>query len=160
MSARKSLVNVIDTMADPMGAVITAGGFGICDATVLTDALVERGITDLEIITNNRRTDGIGLGNLLENKEFARQYLSGELEVEVTPQGTLRERLRAAGVGTAAFHTVEGIGTQVAKEGPPCRYARDGSVTIATPPKPIIEFDGTTYLREQSLPADFARVHA
>jgi 3-oxoacid CoA-transferase subunit A len=107
--ARKSLDKVIDTAAEavadiPPGAVIAAGGFGICGIpTVLIDALVDRGITDLEIISNNCGTDGIGLGKLLENKqvrrvvasyvgenkEFAHQYLNGELEVELTPQGTL-----------------------------------------------------------------------
>jgi len=180
MRARKSLDKVLGTAAEavadiPAGAVIAAGGFGICGIpTVLIDALVERGIADLEIISNNCGTDGVGLGRLLENrqirrivasyvgenKEFAHQYLSGELEVELTPQGTLAERLRAAGVGMAAFYTVTGMGTQVARGGLPWRYATDGSVAVASPPKPTTEFDGRTYLLERSLPADFAFVRA
>jgi 3-oxoacid CoA-transferase subunit A len=178
--ARKSLDKVIGTAAEavadiPSGAVIAAGGFGISGIpTVLIDALVERGITDLEIISNNCGIDAVGLGKLLENKqvrrvvasyvgenkEFAHQFLSGELEVELTPQGTLAERLRAAGVGMPAFYTVTGMGTQVAKGGLPWRYSPDGSVAVASPPKPTTEFDGRTYLLERSLPADFALVRA
>jgi len=178
--ARKSLDKVIGTAAEavadiPAGAVIAAGGFGICGIpTILIDALVERGITDLEIVSNNCGIDGVGLGKLLENKqvrrvvasyvgenkEFAHQFLSGELEVELTPQGTLAERLRAAGVGMPGFYTVTGMGTQVANGGLPWRYAPDGSVAVASPPKPIMEFDGNTYLLERSLPVDFALVRA
>jgi len=180
MNKIKSLDKVIASAAQavvdiPTGAVIACGGFGICGIpTVLIDALVERGTTDLEIISNNCGIDGVGLGRLLENKqirrivasyvgenkEFALQYLSGELEVELTPQGTLAERLRAAGVGMPAFYTVTGMGTQVAKGGLPWRYASDGSVAVASPPKPTSEFDGRTYLLERSLPADFALVRA
>jgi len=180
MSSRKSLDKVMDTAAEavadiPSGAVIAAGGFGICGIpTILIDALVERGISDLEIVSNNCGIDGVGLGKLLENKqvrrvvasyvgenkEFAHQFLSGELEVELTPQGTLAERLRAAGVGMPAFYTVTGMGTQVAAGGLPWRYAEDGSVAVASPPKQTTEFDGRTYLLERSLPADFALVRA
>jgi 3-oxoacid CoA-transferase subunit A len=180
MTKPKSLDKVVDTAAQavadiPAGAVISCGGFGICGIpTALIDALVERGITDLEIISNNCGTDGVGLGKLLENrqvrrvvasyvgenKEFAHQYLSGELEVELTPQGTLAERLRAAGVGMPAFYTVTGMGTQVATGGLPWRYGQDGSVAIASPAKQTSEFDGRTYLLERALPADFALVRA
>ena len=180
MSKTKMLDKVIASAAQavadiPTGAVIACGGFGICGIPmVLIDALVERGITDLEIISNNCGTDGVGLGRLLqnkqirrvvasyvgENKEFAHQYLSGELEVELTPQGTLAERLRAAGVGMPAFYTVTGMGTQVAKGGLPWRYGDDGSVAVASPPKLTSEFDGRTYLLERALPADFAFVRA
>jgi len=180
MSSRKSLDKVMDTAAEavadiPSGAVIAAGGFGICGIpTILIDALVERGISDLEIVSNNCGIDGVGLGKLLENKqvrrvvasyvgenkEFAHQFLSGELEVELTPQGTLAERLRAAGVGMPAFYTVTGMGTQVAAGGLPWRYAEDGSVAVASPPKQTTEFDGRTYLLERSLPVDFALVRA
>ena len=177
---RKRLDKVVGTAAEavadiPSGAVIAAGGFGICGIpAILIDALVERGVTDLEIISNNCGVDGVGLGRLLsnkqvrrvvasyvgENKEFAHQYLSGELEVELTPQGTLAERLRAAGVGMPAFYTVTGMGTQVAKGGLPWLYGADGSVAVVSPPKPTSEFDGKTYLLERSLPADFAFVRA
>ena len=180
MTKRKSLDKVVVTAAQavsdiPQRAVIACGGFGICGIpTVLIDALVERGTTDLEIIANNCGTDGVGLGRLLENKqirryvasyvgenkELAHQYLSGELEVELTPQGTLAERLRAAGVGIPAFYTVTGMGTQVATGGLPWRYGQDGSVAVASPPKPTTEFDGRTYLLERSLPTDFALVRA
>ena len=165
-----------EAVADiPDGAVIAVGGFGLCGIpTVLIDALAEKGTTDLQIVSNNCGTDGVGLGKLLvnrqirrvvasyvgENKEFARQYLSGELEVELTPQGTLAERLRAAGVGIPAFYTVTGMGTQVAKGGLPWRYGSDGSVAVASPPKLTSEFDGRSYLLERALPADFAFVRA
>jgi len=177
---RKSLDKVIDTAAEavadiPAGAVIAAGGFGICGIpTVLIDALVERGVNDLEIISNNCGIDGVGLGRLLENKqirrivasyvgenkEFAHQYLSGELEVELAPQGTLAERLRAAGVGMPAFYTLTGMGTQVAMGGLPWLYGSDGSVAVESPAKLTSEFDGRTYLLERALPADFAFVRA
>jgi 3-oxoacid CoA-transferase subunit A len=159
----------------PHGASIACGGFGVCGIpTVLIDAIAEAGIADLEVYSNNCGTDRIGLGKLLErrqirrivasyvgeNKEFARQYLAGELEVELTPQGTLAERLRAAGVGMPAFYTVTGIGTQVATGGLPWRYAEDGSIKVASPPKPTAEFEGRTFLLERALPADFAIVRA
>jgi len=180
MKVRRRLDKVVATAAEavadiPSGAVIAAGGFGICGIpTVLIDALVELASIDLEIISNNCGVDGVGLGKLLqnkqvrrvvasyvgENKEFANQYLNGELEVELTPQGTLAERLRAAGVGIAAFYTVTGMGTQVAKGGLPWRYREDRSVAIASPAKPTMEFDGKAYLLERALPADFALVRA
>jgi 3-oxoacid CoA-transferase subunit A len=157
------------------GATIASGGFGICGIpAVLIDAIADAGVTGLEIYSNNCGADGIGLGKLLErkqirrmvssyvgeNKEFARQYLSGELEVELTPQGTLAERLRAAGVGIPAFYTRTGTGTQVATGGLPWRYAQDGSVAVASPPKPVSEFEGRSFLLERALPADFALVRA
>ena len=108
----------------------------------LIRALHDAGTSDLRVVSNNCGVDEWGLGVLLsdhrisrviasyvgENKEFARQYLSGELEVELTPQGTLAERLRAGGAGVPAFFTVTGVGTQVAEGGLPWRYAPDGSV--------------------------------
>ena len=172
----KVVLTAAEAVADiPRGAVIAAGGFGICGIPiVLIDALVERGTTNLEIISNNCGTDGVGLGKLLENKqirrivasyvgenkEFAHQYLSGELEVELTPQGTLAERLRAAGVGIPAFYTVTGMGTQIASGGLPWRYGPDGSVIVESPAKRTSEFEGRTYLLERALPADFAFVRA
>ncbi|GAC1652369.1 MAG: hypothetical protein NVS4B6_28820 [Mycobacterium sp.] len=95
-----------------------------------------------------------------ENKEFARQYLAGELEVELTPQGTLAERLRAGGAGIAAFFTPAGVGTPVADGGLPWRYARDGSVAIASPAKETRVFDGKRYVLETGIRTDFALVHA
>ena len=133
------------------------GGFGLCGIpeNCLT-ALAEADITGLTCISNNAGVDGFGLGKLLrghqirkmissyvgENKEFERQLLSGELEVELIPQGTLAERIRAGGAGIPAFFVPAGYGTEVA----------DG--------KPVREFEGKMYLEEQWLKADFAIVKA
>ncbi len=95
-----------------------------------------------------------------ENKEFARQYLAGELEVELTPQGTLAERLRAGGAGIGAFYTPTGVGTQVADGGLPWRYHPDGIVAIASPPKEVREFGGKPQLLEEAIVTDFALVRA
>ena len=99
-----------------------------------------------------------------ENKEFARQYLSGELEVELTPQGTLAERLRAGGSGIPAFFTATGVGTQIAEGGLPWRYAADGSIAVASPPKEVreIEWMGETkqFVLEPAIVADFGLVRA
>lgn len=180
MSKPQRLDKVVATAAQAVadigqGAVIASGGFGICGIpSVLIDALVQLGVDDLEIISNNCGVDGVGLGKLLENKqirrivasyvgenkEFAHQYLNGDLEVELTPQGSLAERLRAAGVGIPAFYTMTGMGTQVATGGLPWRYGRDGSVAVASPAKATIELDGKIFLLERALPADFAFVRA
>ncbi|MFF8597060.1 CoA transferase subunit A [Streptomyces sp. NPDC015220] len=95
-----------------------------------------------------------------ENKEFARQYLGGELEVELTPQGTLAERLRAGGAGIPAFYTPAGVGTQVATGGLPWRYAPDGTVAVASPPKETRRFDGRTHVLEHGITTDYALVRA
>jgi 3-oxoacid CoA-transferase subunit A len=99
-----------------------------------------------------------------ENKEFARQYLSGELEVELTPQGTLAERMRAGGTGIPAFYTATGVGTQVADGGLPWRYDADGSVIVASPPKEVRTFttaDGDKdFVLEAAIVADFGLVRA
>ena len=132
------------------------------------------GVKGLTVASNNCGVDGWGLGKLLdrrmikkmissyvgENKEFARQYLAGELEVELTPQGTLAERMRAGGAGIPAFYTPAGVGTPVSDGGLPWRYAADGSVAVASPPKEIREFNGKRYVLEESINADFALVHA
>jgi 3-oxoacid CoA-transferase subunit A len=163
----------------PSGASLAVGGFGLCGIpSVLIQALHQTDATDLEIISNNCGVDDWGLGILLrdkrirriiasyvgENKEFARQYLEGELEVELTPQGTLAEKLRAGGAGIAAFYTATGVGTQIADGGMPWRYAADGSVELASPAKETREFDfaGTTkpYVLEEAIVSDFALVRA
>ncbi len=95
-----------------------------------------------------------------ENKEFARQYLAGEPEVERTPQGTLAERLRASGTGIPAFCTPAGVGTQVADGGLPRRYDPDGSVCVASPPKEARKFRGRTYVLEEAITSGFALVRA
>ena len=159
----------------PSGATLAVGGFGLCGIpSVLIRALLEAGPTELEVVSNNAGVDDWGLGLLLsagrlrrvvasyvgENREFARQYLAGELEVELTPQGTLAERMRAGGSGIAAFYTRTGVGTQVAQGGMPWRYDSDGSVAIASPPKPTEDFDGVEYVLERAIVADFGLVRA
>jgi 3-oxoacid CoA-transferase subunit A len=136
---------------------LAVGGFGLCGIPeALIAALRDTGFKDFTIISNNAGIDGVGLGQLLvtrqvkrmissyvgENKEFERQYLSGELEVVFTPQGTLAEKLRAGGAGIPAFFTQTGVGTSVA-EG-----------------KETKEFDGVVYVMERSLVADVALVKA
>jgi 3-oxoacid CoA-transferase subunit A len=170
------VVTAAEAVADiPDGASIAVGGFGLCGIpSTLIAALLARGATDLRVVSNNCGVDGWGLGLLLEagriarmtssyvgeNKEFARQYLSGELEVELTPQGTLAERLRAGGAGIPAFYTATGVGTQVAEGGLPWKYAPDGSVAIASPAKEVRSFGGREYILEQAIVTDFSLVRA
>ncbi len=157
------------------GASIAVGGFGLCGIpSVLLAALFEAGASDLVTVSNNCGIDGVGLGLLLgakrirrttgsyvgENKEFERQFLSGELEVELVPQGTLAERLRAGGAGIAAFYTPAGVGTQVAEGGLPWRYDGSGGVALASPAKEVRDFDGRDYVLEHAITTDFALVHA
>ncbi len=154
----KVVKNALDAVADiPDGATLAAGGFGLCGIPELAiAALRERGVKGLTFVSNNCGVDDFGLGVLLqnkqirkmvssyvgENKEFERQYLSGELEVELTPQGTLAERLRAGGAGIPGFYTPTGYGTVVA-EGKETR-----------------EFDGKHYVLERGIRTDFALVKA
>jgi 3-oxoacid CoA-transferase A subunit len=137
------------------GMTIAAGGFGLCGIPErLIDAVVESGVKNLTIASNNAGIDNEGLGKLLrtrqvkkmissyvgENKEFERQFLAGEIEVEFTPQGTLAERMRAGGAGIPGFYTRTGVGTQVA-EG-----------------KELKEFEGETYVLERGIRADLSIV--
>jgi 3-oxoacid CoA-transferase subunit A len=140
----------------------------------LIDALFAQGTTGFETVSNNCGVDGWGLGVLLnakrirrtissyvgENKEFERQYLSGEIEVELVPQGTLAERLRAGGSGIPAFYTPAGVGTLVGDGGLPWRYNPDGSTAIASPKKEMRAFNGRDYLLEAAIVTDFALVRA
>jgi 3-oxoacid CoA-transferase subunit A len=157
------------------GSSLAVGGFGLCGVpVVLIDALLARGSRDLRVVSNNCGADGQGLGVLLaagrisrvtgsyigENKEFARRYLSGEVEVELVPQGTMSERLRAGGAGIPAFYTPAGVGTMVAEGGLPWRYGPDGEVLVASPPKEVREFGGRPYVLEESITTDFALVRA
>jgi 3-oxoacid CoA-transferase subunit A len=172
-----SAVEAIDGIVD--GSSLAVGGFGLCGIpSVLIAAIHDAGVTGLEVISNNCGVDDWGLGILLrdrriarmvssyvgENKEFERQYLGGELEVELTPQGTLAERLRAGGAGIAAFYTVTGAGTQVAEGGLPWRYAADGTVAKASPRKEtkVFEVDGVAkeFVLERAIVADFGLVRA
>jgi 3-oxoacid CoA-transferase subunit A len=165
-----------EAIADiPDGATLAVGGFGLCGVPIkLIDALLEQGARDLTTISNNCGVDDQALGVLLYagrirktissfvggNKELARLYLSGELEVELTPQGTLAERLRAGGVGIPAFYTPTGVGTMVADGGIPIRYDAAGTVVETSRPKEIREFDGRQYVLETALTADFGLVRA
>jgi 3-oxoacid CoA-transferase subunit A len=154
----KVYASAAEAIADiPDGATLMAGGFGLCGIPEnLILALRDKGVRGLTVISNNAGVDDWGLGLLLytrqirkmissyvgENKEFERQYLSGELEVELCPQGTLAERIRAGGAGIPAFFTPTGVGTRVA-EGKDTRW-----------------FDGRPYVLETALKADFALVKA
>jgi len=165
-----------DAVSDlPAGATLAVGGFGLCGIpSDLIGAVHDLGVGDLKVVSNNCGVDDWGLGVLLhdrrisrmtssyvgENKEFARQYLSGELEVELVPQGTLAERLRAGGCGIPAFFTPAGGGTQIAEGGLPWRYAPDGGVAVASPPKETRAFDGRDYVLEEAITTDFALVRA
>ena len=151
-SAQSALKDVVQD-----GHTLAVGGFGLCGIPeALITALKETGAKNLTCISNNAGVDGFGLGLLLEtkqikkmissyvgeNKEFERQYLNGELEVELTPQGTLAEKLRAGGAGIPAFYTATGVGTVIA-EG-----------------KDVREFNGNSYILEESLTADVALIKA
>jgi 3-oxoacid CoA-transferase subunit A len=159
----------------PSGATIAAGGFGLCGIPMeLISAIHARGVDGLHVVSNNCGVEDWGLGVLLadrriarmtssyvgENKEFARQYLAGELEVELCPQGTLAERLRAGGCGIPAFYTPAGVGTQVAEGGLPIRYDASGQVLTYSPPKEVRDFNGQQYVLESAIVADVALVHA
>ena len=172
----KVYASCADAVADiPSGATLAVGGFGLSGIPHnLIEALLEQGATDLITVSNNCGVDGWGLGVLLdhkrivrttgsyvgENKEFERQYLSGELEVELVPQGTLAERLRAGGCGIPAFYTAAGDGTPVADGGLPWRHNPDGSVAVASPKKETRVFNGREYVLEEGIVCDYALVRA
>ncbi|MBT2385326.1 CoA transferase subunit A [Streptomyces sp. ISL-11] len=176
MGLDKTVVDAAEAVADiPDGASLAVGGFGLCGIpSALIKALLRRKTSRLAVVSNNCGVDDWGLGLLLragriarttssyvgENKEFARQYLSGELEVELVPQGTLAERLRAGGAGIPAFYTTAGAGTQISEGGLPWRYGAGGSVAVASPPKETRVFGGREYLLEEGITTDFALVRA
>jgi 3-oxoacid CoA-transferase subunit A len=176
----KVVSSAAEAVADiPDGATLAVGGFGLSGIpSVLIDAILEAGTADLEAVSNNCGVDEWGLGRLLfakrirrmissyvgENKEFARQYLSGELEVELTPQGTLAERMRAGGSGIPGFYTATGVGTQVAEGGLPWKYDDAGNVIVSSPPKETKIFSTAEgekeYVLEEAIVADFGLVRA
>ena len=176
----KTWSTAADAVADiPDGASLAVGGFGLSgNPMALIEALLAQGTRDLSVVSNNCGVDDWGLGLLLgagrirkmtssyvgENKEFERQFLSGELELELTPQGTLAEKLRAGGSGIAAFFTQTGVGTQVAEGGLPQRYDGAGGVAKASPVKDVRTFDVRGHAREfvleEAIATDFALVHA
>lgn len=171
--AREAVADIVD------GASIAVGGFGLCGNPMqLIEAILERGTRDLSVVSNNCGVDDWGLGVLLaahrirkmtssyvgENKEFERQFFAGELEVELTPQGTLAERLRAGGAGIAGFYTRTGVGTQVEEGGLPQRFDGKGGIVLASPKKQTQEFslNGSpqTFVLEEGIITDYALVHA
>ncbi|MBD8042952.1 CoA transferase subunit A [Arthrobacter sp. Sa2BUA2] len=172
----KTVATPAEAVADiPSGVSLAVGGFGLCGIpAALIEALYDQGADRLETVSNNCGVDDWGLGLLLadhrirrtvssyvgENKEFARQYLAGELEVVLTPQGTLAEKLRAGGAGIPAFYTSAGVGTQVSEGGLPQKYDAEGGVALASEPKEVRAFHGRDYVLEESLTPDFALVHA
>jgi 3-oxoacid CoA-transferase subunit A len=168
-SAANAVADIVD------GSSLAVGGFGLCGVpSALIEAVLATGARDLVTVSNNCGVDDYGLGTLLrerrirratgsyvgENREFARQYLSGELEVELVPQGTLAERLRAGGAGIPGFYTRAGVGTQVVEGGLPLRYGSDGSIVLASEPKETRLFDGVEFVLEHAIRCDFALVHA
>ena len=159
----------------PSGATVLAGGFGLCGIPEnCIAALRELGVKDLVVVSNNCGVDGFGLGILLgnkqirkmvssyvgENKEFERQYLSGELEVELTPQGTLAERLRAGGAGIPAFYTPTGAHTAISEGGLQVLYGPGGVVARYSDKKEVRTIDGRDYVLEPAIRGDFAIVKA
>lgn len=139
------------------GATLIVGGFGLSGIpSMLIEAIEQKGVKGLHVVSNNCGVDDAGLGLLLRNKQvqkvqasyvgenklFEQQFLSGEIDVELVPQGTLAERIRAGGAGIPAFYTATGVGTPIA-EG-----------------KPTAEFDGKTYIQERAITGDFALVKA
>jgi len=172
-SAAEAVIGIVS------GSSLAVGGFGLCGVpSVLIAELHRGGVTDLEAVSNNCGVDEWGLGILLkdkrirrmvssyvgENKEFERQFLSGELEVELTPQGTLAEKLRAGGAGIPAFFTATGVGTQIADGGVPWRYGPDGSIAKSSPPKETREMDWhgqrLRFVLENAITTDFALIRA
>jgi len=176
----KAFDSAADAVFDiPDGASLAVGGFGLSGNPIaLIEALLAQGTRELSIVSNNCGVDDWGLGILLnakrirkmtssyvgENKEFERQFLSGELELELTPQGTLAEKLRAGGSGIAAFYTQTGVGTQVAEGGLPRRYDGSGGVALASPRKDVRSFDvdgqQREFVLEEAIVTDFSLVHA
>ncbi|MBX3311517.1 MAG: CoA transferase subunit A [Microbacteriaceae bacterium] len=180
MTIDKRVATPAEAVADiASGSSIAVGGFGISGIPqLLIEALLEKGSDNLSVVSNNCGVDDFGLGILLaakrirkmtssyvgENKEFERQFLGGELELELTPQGTLADKLRAGGSGIAAFYTQTGVGTQVAEGGLPRIYNADGTVKVASPKKhtEFFDFHGEKkeFVLEEAITTDFALLHA
>ena len=172
----KIWANSSDAVADiPDGSTITVGGFGLCGIPEnLINALRDTGTKDLTAVSNNAGVDDFGLGLLLEtkqikrmissyvgeNKLFEEQYLSGKLEVELTPQGTLAERLRAGGSGIPAFYTPTAAGTWVQEGGCPIKYNADGTVQVESEPRELRTFNDREYVMEEAIVSDFGLVKA
>ena len=160
----------------PSGSTLLVGGFGLCgipEKSIL--ALRELGVNNLTVVSNNAGTKDFGLGLLLatkqikkmissyvgENEEFARQYFNGELELDLNPQGTLAEKIRAGSAGIPAFYTATGIATYAEIGGFPLKFSLGGKTPeILSKPKQRKEFHGRNYLLEESIFGDFALIKA
>ncbi|EDW18290.1 succinyl-CoA:3-ketoacid-coenzyme A transferase, mitochondrial [Drosophila mojavensis] len=165
-----------DAVADVKdGSKILFGGFGICGIPEkMIEALKQKGVKNITGVSNNGGVDDCGLGVLIkqkqlskvigsyvgENTELVRQYLAGELAVELTPQGTLAEKIRAGGAGIPAFFTPTGYATLVQQGGAPIKYDKNGKVIESSAAKPVKTFNGRNYVMEESIFADFAFVKA
>ncbi|KAG8199044.1 hypothetical protein JTE90_021057 [Oedothorax gibbosus] len=156
-------------------AKLLVGGFGLCGIPEnLISALVQKGLKNLTVVSNNAGVDNFGLGLLLQNKqikrmiatyvgenaEFERQYLSGELELEFVPQGTLAEKIRAGGAGIPAFFTPSAYGTLVEEGGAPVKYTTEGKIALASESKEVRQFNGRPYILEEAITGDFALIKA
>lgn len=168
-SADEAINDIVD------GSSIAVGGFGLVGVpNVLITALLRKGSKNLFIVSNNCGVDGGGLGILLEagrirhvtasyigtNKEFERQYLSGLIELELTPQGTLAEKMRSGGSGIPAFYTPAGVGTLVETGQLPTQFDHEGNVLKYSEPRESRTFDDKEYILEKSITTDFALVRA
>lgn len=179
MTGRGKLFTASEAVADiSHGATLAVGGFGVCGVPqVLLERLSERDVGGFVGVSNNAGIEGRGLDLLLgtgklrrmvasyvgENREFARQYLDGELEVELTPQGTLAERLRAGGSGIGAFYTPTGVGTPVAEGGMVWKYGPgggEGPGMVLSPRKETREIGGVMQVLEHAIVADVGLVRA
>ncbi|CAH0383911.1 unnamed protein product [Bemisia tabaci] len=168
--------NALEAIGDvKSGSTLLVGGFGLCGIPEsLITALLKTEINDLTVVSNNAGVDNYGLGLWLkdkrirkmissyvgENAEFEKQYLSGELEVELTPQGTLAERIRAGGAGIPAFYTPTGQGTLIEEGGAPIKYSSDGGVAIASQGRQAQMFNGRNYILETAIIGDFSFIKA
>ncbi|KAK0082542.1 hypothetical protein PV325_010202 [Microctonus aethiopoides] len=159
----------------PHGAKLLVGGFGLCGIPEnLIGALLKQGSKDLTVVSNNAGVDDFGLGLLLanrrvkrmiasyvgENAEFEKQYLSGQLELELTPQGTLAERIRAGGAGIPAFFTPTGYGTIIQEGNVVIKYDNEKNAEISGEPRPVQQFNGKNYIMETAITGDFALIKA
>ncbi|XP_059096457.1 succinyl-CoA:3-ketoacid coenzyme A transferase 1, mitochondrial-like [Tigriopus californicus] len=176
LSSSKLFDSVDDAVLDiPDGSTLLVGGFGLCGIPEnLISGLLKRQVKDLTVVSNNAGVDGFGLGLLLkgrqikrmissyvgENREFERQYLNGELEVELTPQGTLAERIRAGGAGIPAFFTQTGYGTLIEKGGSPIKYGKSGEIIVASEPRETRSYGNKDYILEECITGDYALVKA
>ncbi|CAF1034838.1 unnamed protein product [Didymodactylos carnosus] len=177
VQSKKVYTDIYEAVQDiPHGAKVLVGGFGLCGIPEnLIRALIKTAQKDLTVVSNNCGVDDFGLGLLLrtkqikrmissyvgENQEFERQYLNGELEVELTPQGTLAEKIRAGGAGIPAFFTPTGFGTLIQQGGAPIKY--DGSskrTSIESAQREIRMYNGRPYVLEEAITGDYALVKA